>query len=158
MNDAYAIGVDLGATKIATALVRQDGAVMASRLTATEAAKGEQSVLQRIAGEVNVLVHNAPAPVVGVGIGTPGVAVPTEGVVYHAVNLGWERVDLVKGVQAYLDPPLPVWIQKDTNASALGEYYFGAARGCDNFVYLSIGSGLGGGVVLGGRIVVGSNW
>jgi glucokinase len=86
------------------------------------------------------------------------------GVVRNAVNLGWEEVPLVVEVQRRLEavgPVLgetPVWVQKDANAAALGEYYFGAARGRQDFVYLSVGSGLGGGIVAAGRLITGADW
>ena len=83
---------------------------------------------------------------------------PSEGVVRNAVNLGWDEVPLVSGVRGHLERDLPLFVQKDTNASALGEYYFGAARGCPDFVYLSIGSGLGGGIIANGQIITGAAW
>jgi glucokinase len=57
-----------------------------------------------------------------------------------------------------IDKSLPVWIQKDTNLSALGEYYFGACRDCDDFIYVGVGSGLGGGIISGGRLIIGGDW
>ncbi len=56
-----------------------------------------------------------------------------------------------------MTPDWPVWIQKDTNASTLGEYYLGAARGCPDFIYLTVGSGLGAGVMANGSLVRGAN-
>jgi glucokinase len=91
-------------------------------------------------------------------MGTPGIVNPSEGVVRNAVNLGWTEVSLVEGIKSRLGLDLPVWVQKDTNASALGEYYFGAARNCSDFVYLSVGSGLGGGIISNGKIITGASW
>lgn len=158
MEGSFAIGVDLGATKIASALVTSDGKVLASRQTLTLTREGPQAVLGRVAGEIQALLSQADRPVAGIGIGTPGIVIPSEGVVRNAVNLGWDEVPLVSGVTERLGLDLPVWVQKDANASALGEYYFGAAKGCSDFVYLSIGSGLGGGIIANSQIITGARW
>ncbi len=154
-SELFAIGVDLGATKIATALVSPDGVVLASRQAFTLPAEGPESVLDRLAGEIDALASLAPGRLAGVGIGSPGVVDHTGGIIRHAVNLGWDEVHLVGGVTTRLRHDLPVWVQKDTNASALGEFYFGAGLGCQDFVYVSLGSGLGGGVIANGRLVTG---
>ena len=96
----------------------------------------------------------------GVGIGSPGKVDSNRGVVYNAVNLGWDEVELVRRDH---EPhrrlqSLPVWIQKDANLSALGEYYFGACQGLQDFVYLGIGSGLGAGIISSGQLITGSDW
>jgi glucokinase len=157
-SDTYAIGIDLGATKIAAALVSRQGEVLASRQVLTEARQGTEAVLDRIAAHVNELSGLVSArQLMGVGIGTPGQVDPTTGVVRNAVNLGWDEVELAAEVRLRLSRLLPIWVQKDANAGALGEYIFGAGRGCPDFVYLGIGSGLGGGVVANGRLVSGVN-
>jgi len=156
-KDDLAIGVDLGATKIASALVTAQGEIVASRQTLTEASEGPEAVLKRIAAEVNALAADAPSRVLGVGIGSPGQVDPRAGVVRNAVNLGWEIAPLAAGVRSQLTADAPVWIEKDANASAVGEYFFGAARGCDDFVYLAVGSGLGGGVFANGALVSGAD-
>jgi len=158
MTEFLAVGVDLGATKIASALVSETGRVLTARQTLTRSQDGPEAVLKRIAAEVNALLASVTIPVAGIGIGTPGIIVPSEGVVRNAVNLGWDEVPLVSGVRNRLEYDLPVFGQKDTNASALGEFYFGAARGCSDFVYLSIGSGLGGGIIANGQIITGAAW
>jgi glucokinase len=157
-SNSLAIGVDLGATKIAAALVAPDGSVLLARQAPTNAEGGEWSVLNRIASQINALIDSAPEKILGIGIGTPGQVNSKEGIVRNAVNLGWGQVQLVDEIRARLSQDLPVWIQKDANASALGEYYFGAARGCPDFIYLSIGSGLGGGILSNGYLVTGANW
>ncbi len=158
MTDDLAIGVDLGATKIATALVTSQGQVIGSHQVPTVAARGSQAVIDLIGDEINALLANVSGKIAGIGIGTPGTISPSDGVVRNAVNLGWTEVPLVSGVRSKLAVDLPIWIQKDTNASALGEYYFGSARGYPDFVYLSLGSGLGGGVIANGQIINGAGW
>jgi glucokinase len=93
----------------------------------------------------------------GIGIGIPGQIAPEQGIVYDAVNLGWKEVHLVREIKERLDIELPIWVETDTNASTMGEYYFGAARGIRDFVYISIGSGLGGGLFIDSKLHIGAN-
>jgi glucokinase len=89
-------------------------------------------------------------------VGTPGHLNPFTGVVHAATNLNWREVHLLEGVRKRLS--LPVWVQKDTNAGAMGEMYFGAARGCQDFVYLAVGTGLGGGAIIDGELLLGARY
>ena len=156
-----AIGIDLGATKIAAALVTGEGQVLATRHVQTAAHEGAPAVLDRIARLVDELSVEAAGftyRLLGVGIGSPGRVDPLAGVVHNAVNLGWEAVPLVRELRARLRQPLPVWVQKDGNTSAIGEYVFGAAQNVPDFVFLSIGTGLGGGLMAAGKLITGANW
>lgn len=154
--DSLAIGIDLGATKIAAALVQRNGLVITTRQVATDAAAGFDTVVDRIVEQIELLLVEAPGPIEGVGLGSPGQIDLSSGDVRDAVNLGWQVVPLVSSLRARLKETLPIWIQKDTNAGALGEYFFGAARDCPNFVYLTIGSGLGSGAMVNGQLIDGA--
>lgn len=156
--NTFAIGVDIGATKVAAALVAAGGETLLARQTATAPERGPAAVLDDVAVLIAGLRAEAPAAPLGAGVGTPGRVNARTGVVHDAVNLGWEEVHLVEELRARLPAKLPIWVQKDANAGALGEYYFGAARGCDDFVYMSVGSGLGGGVMSSGVLVTGAHW
>ena len=141
-NDDFAIGVDLGATKIATALVARDGAVVAARHAPTLPDEGFEHVCQRIADEVAALLAGGRADEIrGVGIGSAGLVDGDAGVVRWAVNLGWKDVPLAAEVARRLDRALPVFADNDANANALGEGFFGSARGCRHYVLFTIGSG-----------------
>jgi glucokinase len=95
--------------------------------------------------------------VVGVGLCSPGRVEPDSGYVRGAVNLGWDAVDVRAGLRRRLrQPDLPLWLQKDANALALGEMAYGAARGARDFVYLAVGTGLGGGAVANGQVISGA--
>jgi glucokinase len=153
-----AIGVDVGATKIAAALVTAAGEVCASEQLPTRPERGVAATLEDIARLVNTWLAQHHQAVRGVGIGTPGQVNSDAGIVRNAVNLGWQEVALRAGIRARLAYEVPVWIQKDANASALGEYVYGAAQGIDDFVYIGVGSGLGGGVIAGGRLITGADW
>jgi glucokinase len=154
----YAIGIDLGATKIASVLLSHSGEVMKSSQVSTRAEEGPLAVLDRVAKQVLDLEQQSPGAVAGVGIGSPGKVDSNRGVVYNAVNLGWTEVDLTEEITSRIHQSLPVWIQKDANLSALGEYYFGACRDVQDFVYLGLGSGLGAGIISGGRLITGGDW
>jgi glucokinase len=156
MDKNYSIGVDLGATKIASALIDDQGKVYAKRHILTKSEEGVGAVLRRLAGEIQHLLALAPEQVSGIGIGVPGYVNPENGLVVDATNLSWERVNLLDGLKQQQNFELPVFIQMDTFASALGEYYFGAGRGCKDLIYLSIGSGISAGMIAGGRLITGS--
>lgn len=156
-DDQLAIGVDIGGTKIALALVARSGAVLAERRLPTRPEDGAAAALDQIARGIGALRAEAPGPVAGVGIGCPGHVDPATGIVHYAVNLGWEEVPLRDGLEARLGGAVPVWAHKDTNAAALGELTFGAARGCRDVIYLAIGTGLGGAALVGGQLASGLN-
>lgn len=162
---SMAIGIDVGATKIAAALVSTDGNVLVTRQEKTRVDEGAQAVIDQIAWLVNDIagslttdLDRIPIYLLGVGIGIPGQVNSKDGIVRDAVNLGWGEVCLVKELQSRLAEKIPVLIETDTNAGTLGEFTFGAARGCQDFVYISIGSGLGAGLIINGRLVLGSTW
>jgi glucokinase len=133
----FAIGIDIGATKIASVLLSEEGEVLKSSHVLTLAEDGPQAVLDRVADEILDLAQQSPGSLAGVGIGSPGKVDSDQGVVYNAVNLGWTEVPLAQEISSRIDRSaraLPVWIQKDANLSALGEYYFGACQGYTDFV------------------------
>ena len=103
MADTLAIGVDFGATKIATALVTSQGAVLASRVTLTKNEEGFDSVLGRIAGEINAVSRLAEGELLGVGIGVPGLLKPSEGILIYSTNLGWNYVNIAEGISSGLE-------------------------------------------------------
>lgn len=156
MADSLAIGIDLGATKIAAALITRRGEALATVQIGTKASDGFEAVTDRVAEAIERMRAAAPEPIAGIGIGTPGQVDLVTGVVKDAVNLGWQSVPLAASVRARLKQDTPLWIQKDTNASAWGEYVCGAARSCPDFVYLSLGSGLGSAAVANGRLINGA--
>jgi glucokinase len=156
MADELAIGVDIGGTKIAFALVTRAGEILATYQLPTLPAEGSDAVCDRIAQGIHHLLDQTSQPVAGIGIGCPGYLNPITGVILAATNLAWVDVPLKASVQARLAQDLPIWVLKDANASALGEMYFGAARGYRDFVHITIGTGLGGGAVVEGALMQGS--
>jgi glucokinase len=157
-QEQFAIGIDIGATKIASVLLTERGEVIKSSQVLTLAEEGRKAVLDKVADQILDLAQQAPGTLAGVGIGSPGKVDSDQGKVYNAVNLGWSEVELVEEISHRIHETLPVWVQKDANLSALGEHYFGAGQGLPDFVYLGIGSGLGAGIVSGGRLITGADW
>jgi len=161
MHQQFAIGIDIGATKIASVLLSETGEVIKSSQVPTLAHEGAPAVFDTVADQILGLIEQSPGLVAGVGIGSPGKVDSDQGKVYNAVNLGWAEVNLVEEIAGRMDRlmnTIPVWIQKDANLSALGEYYFGACQDCADFVYLGIGSGLGAGIISDSHLITGSDW
>jgi glucokinase len=115
--------------------------------------EGASAVCDRIAGEIRSLLGET-SHVAGVGIGSPGIIDSDTGIVRDAVNLQWRQVPLAREISARLDG-IDVTIANDADANAIGEGMFGSAVSCRNYVLLTIGSGLGCGVVSGGTLVGG---
>src|SRR5438067_2064158 len=127
-DDTLAIGVDLGATKIATALVDRAGRVIASRQIPTRPSDGAASACDRMAVEIGALLDVAwasrpsasrearerrPSHVLGVGVGVPGVVDSERGIFRGAVNLGWDEVRLAEEIGASIGGEIPVVIEND---------------------------------------------
>jgi glucokinase len=156
--EQFAIGIDIGATKIASVLISETGAVLASSQVLTRGEEGMQAVFDRVSDQIQELARQSPGAIAGVGIGCPGKVDSDQGKVYNAINLGWAEVNLAGEISTRIGESYPVWIQKDANLSALGEVYFGAGKGLQDFIYLGVGSGLGAGIISRGRLIVGGDW
>jgi glucokinase len=158
-----AIGIDLGATKVAGALVNEQGEILAEGRAPTQAKAGAEPVVARIVQVVGELLAQAKGePVLGVGIGTPGLVDGAAGIVRNAVNLGWTEVLLAQEAQsaiaAQIHSALPVWVENDANSQAVGELIFGAGRGLESFALLAIGTGLGGGIIANRQLIAGATY
>lgn len=157
MANQLAIGVDLGATKIATALINEQGKILSAGRTPTKAENSPESICKHIAKIINNYWHDATDEIVGVGIGIPGSVDSDHGIVISSVNLRWKNFEFTKSIQQYLEFDAPIHIITDTLAIATGELHYGAAQGYKHFLLLTIGSGLGGSIVTNGRVVLGAH-
>ncbi len=158
MSEPLAIGVDIGGTKIAYGLVDRIGQVHATHRLPTLPEEGTEAVIDRITQGIEHMLTLSDAPIVGIGMGSPGQINPHTGVVYLATNLAWRNVELVQGVKQRLSRDIPVWLNNDANASAMGEMLFGAARGCTDFLILTVGTGLGGAAISDGKLLLGGKF
>lgn len=150
----YIVGVDLGGTKIATALLTTDGEIVDRTRLDTIPEEGSDAVISRMAQSVKDVQKDHD--ILGVGVGTPGPLDSEKGIVLHGPNLaGWTNVPLKDKLEAHLQTVVKV--ENDANAAAWGEYVFGAGQGTRNMVYITISTGIGAGLVLNGELFVGSN-
>jgi len=150
-----ALGIDLGATKSELGLVSRAGEVLATRRLPTASQAGPDRVVADLAAAGRELLEEAPAQVLGVGVGMAGQVAGRSGVVRSAPNLaGWRDVPLAEALEDALG--LPAAITNDVNVTALAEHAAGAGRGVDDLVVVFVGTGVGGGVIAGGRLVEGA--
>ena len=152
--DRVVIGVDLGGTNTRTALVNREGIVLDKQKEATVAAGGHEQVIAKLIGNINRQRENAGRlgrTVIAVGVGAPGVIHEQTGVVVKSPNFpDWNNLPLRKTLE--LELGIPVIIENDANAAALGEQWRGAGSGIKSMIFLTLGTGVGGGIILGGRI------
>lgn len=157
MSERVAIGIDFGGTNMKVALVSDCGQVLAKSSAPTDSAARPESVIEQMRDLAEALLEDQSAPgggVIGVGLGSPGPLDLRHGIVLRSVNLPtWENVPVRDLLSARLS--LPVILDNDANAAAFGEYWAGAGRGGGDFVMLTLGTGLGAGVVLGGNVLHG---
>lgn len=157
-NGRYAVGVDLGGTKVAAGVVDGQGRLLSRVHRATEAARGTAVVLDNITRAVAEALARVPGQVreqvAGVGVGAPGTVDYATGAVRFAPNLRWHEVPLRDLLAARLG--LPVRVDNDANCAALGEQWAGAARGKAHVLLVTLGTGVGGGLILGGEVYRGA--
>lgn len=141
----YYLGVDLGGTNIKAALVDADGAIIKEASTPTKLPRPAEAVCDDIAALCNQLAQGQL--VAGIGVGCPGTV--DGGLVRYSNNLDWH--DFAMGDYLRAKTGLPVALANDANAAALGEALAGCAKGAESAVIITLGTGVGGGVVLGGN-------
>ena len=153
------LGIDIGGTKLAVGVATPDGVLLAEARRPSGADDGPEAVIGRIVELARGVVEEARIGLDGVeriGIGCGGPLDPWRGVVRNALNMpGWIDIPIVARLERELGRP--AFLDNDANAAALGEHRFGAGRGVDNLVYLTVSTGVGGGAILGGRLYQGEN-
>lgn len=156
----YRMGIDLGGTKILAAVVGPDGAILGMAKKKTRGEAGPDGVIKRIVDTAAAAAAAAKVSLKalsGVGVGAPGPVDFETGVVYSAPNLpGWDEIPLGARLQATLG--LPVWVDNDVNLGTLGEFSLGAGRGCQHMIGLFVGTGVGGGIVIDGKLYRGARY
>lgn len=153
----YYIGIDLGGTFIKGAVVSDSGEMLASDKIPTERALGPEKVIANIAGlseKLLTLSGKTKADIVGIGIGVPGMIDGKRGVVVYSANFGWRNSNITEPLEKLTG--LPVRITNDANAAALGETKFGVAKKYKNTLLLTLGTGVGGGAVIDGKLFEGN--
>ncbi|HET7559861.1 MAG TPA: ROK family protein [Limnochordia bacterium] len=153
MAGRVSVGVDLGGTSFACALVDETGRTVAQCDGETKSAEGAESVLGRIGEAVVALREKAglsPGDLLGIGMGVPGLIDAERGIALFSPNLKWRDVQVAEIVGRRTG--LPVYIDNDVRVAVWGERTYGAGREVDVFILITLGTGIGGGLFLGGRI------
>lgn len=151
------LGLDIGGTNIAGALVDAAGCLLEEYTLPTESWKGPGAVMERVLMVAGHLVRKAAdreLAVLGIGMGVPGPLESESGLVLHAPNLGWHNVPVKKIVQQRFQTS--VFVENDVRCAALGEKYFGAGRGVDDLICVALGTGVGAGIFIAGSLLRGS--
>jgi glucokinase len=152
----YIIGVDLGGTQLRAALADEQGRLLDELRMRTLVDEGPAAVIDQIVACVERVRAALPVggTLIGVGVGAPGPLDPYEGVMLDPPTLpGWDALPL-RAILAERTG-LPVELGNDANAAALGEWLYGAGRGCRNLAYVTVSTGIGGGIITDGRLLLG---
>ncbi len=151
----YAIGVDLGGTAIKFGIVSKKGQLVESLSLETMAQKGPEKVVKQIKKGIDKLAKNSKIKIDGIGIGSPGVVALKKGTVENPPNLpGWGKVHLGSIIKKEFKKN--VFVENDANAAAIGEMIFGAGKKLDNFIMITLGTGVGGGIIVGRKLFRGA--
>ena len=155
----YRLGIDLGGTNIATGVVDENFKIIGSGKVKTNAPRPAEEIVGDMVKSALMAVKDANLTIDdidSIGVGTPGSVVQTTGVVTYSNNLGFYNLPLAEMLEKKLGKK--VYIENDANAATYGEYIAGAGKGAENFVAITLGTGVGGGIIMGGKIYSGSNF
>jgi glucokinase len=153
------IGIDLGGTNIVAGVVDENYRIITKATTKTNCPRPEKEIAADMANVALEALKKACLSIDDIewiGIGTPGIANSETGIIEYSNNLGFENTPMVDYIREYIDKP--VFIENDANAAAYGEFVAGAAKGAANAVCITLGTGVGGGIVVDGKIYSGSNF
>lgn len=145
-SEKYAIGVDLGGTNIKIGIVSQKGKIIKKTSLDTLASGGPDSVISQIKKGIKELLLKNKLKIQGIGIGAPGVVSTKKGTVENPPNLpGWEKVNLGRILEKAFK--IDVHVENDANVAAIGEMIFGAGKNLESFIMITLGTGVGGGII-----------
>ena len=155
----YYIGIDLGGTNIVAAVVDENYQILTKASTKTNRPRPAEEIADDMAAMALKAVKEAGLSldqIEWVGVGTPGLANSQTGIVEFSNNLGFVNTPLAEYIKKHINKP--VFVENDANAAAYGEYVAGAAKGAKNAVCITLGTGVGGGIIINGKIYAGSNF
>lgn len=153
----YAFGVDVGGTTVKLGLFDREGALLDKWEIPTNKADKGKAIIPDIAKSILSKMEEkgiAKEELEGIGLGAPGAVDDNYALVGGAVNIGWEPFNIPDALHAYID--VPVKAANDANAAAFGELWQGGGRGCNNMVAVTLGTGVGGGIIINGRLLSGA--
>lgn len=150
-----AIGIDLGGTNIKSALVDDDEGILDRFTLKTEASKGLDHVLSRLSQAIKKTADAADEPPIGVGMGSPGMISLDRTTVQNPPNLpGWEHVNIAEEI--FERTGYRCLVENDANLAALGSHHFGEGRKFNDFIMITLGTGVGGGIIYDGKLFRGT--
>jgi len=149
-----AIGVDLGGSHVTAAVVTEDGTIRSQHEQDLEDLRFE-AVIAALDGTIGMALHDA-ADAAAIGIGSPGNIDAVSGAVLYSPNFGWENAPLGEALRKRFS--IPVFVANDARCATLGEYEFGCGKQTKDFVLLTLGTGIGGGIVARGTLLLGNRW
>ena len=153
----YGFGVDLGGTTVKIAFFDEAGTMLTSWEIPTVKDDGGSHILPDIANAIEAYIQKqqlSREQIIGVGIGVPG-PVSSKGVVNRCINLGWGVFNIEQELSSLLH--MPVKAGNDANVAAMGEFWKGGGKGCDNMIFVTLGTGVGGGIVVDGKLLYGAH-
>ncbi|MGD0127656.1 MAG: ROK family protein [Terriglobia bacterium] len=151
------VGIDMGGTRLRALVLNAQNKILGMHRAPTNPKQKTDRLVSDIAAVVQAAVQSASLKVSdlrAVSIGVPGAVDAVSGMVYHAPNLGWKDVPLGSKLKALLK--VPVFVENDVNVGVMGEYTLGAGQGASELVGIFVGTGIGGGIVIGGQLFLGS--
>ncbi|MCB0166348.1 MAG: ROK family transcriptional regulator [Anaerolineae bacterium] len=154
-DSRHLIGLDLSGAEFRGTVINLRGQVR-QRVTLPTGGQTDDAALALVFQLIDSLVQATTAPLLGIGIGSPGIVDPNRGIVEQAVNLGWQRLPL----QTLLADRyrLPIYVANDSHVAAMGEYTFGQGETGRNLVVIKVGRGIGAGLILNGRLFYGDGF
>jgi len=154
-KDKY-IGIDLGGTKILTAVADDNGEIIARVKLATETELGQERIKKNIFKSIYKVLEKTDIKIEkikSIGIGSPGPLNVEKGIIYESANLPIKNMEIVELIEE--ETGINTYLQNDANTAALGEKVFGAGKEADDLLYITISTGVGGGIIINGKIYYG---
>ncbi len=158
MTQKWLVGIDLGGTTIKMAFITDDGVLDHKWEIPTDLSNEGENITLHIAKAIDEKLQQlgeTKNKLVGIGMGAPGPVQMDTGLIYEAVNLGWKDYPLKKHLEEATS--LPAFVDNDANIAALGEMWKGAGGGATNVIFVTLGTGVGGGVIANGEVIHGVN-
>ncbi|MCX5886909.1 MAG: ROK family protein [Proteobacteria bacterium] len=155
----FAIGIDLGGTNTRIALINRKGEILSFEEFPTHPDQQGESVLREVSLQINAILKKLKCPkenVGGIGLGCAGILSPQKGILYFSPNLP-ALSNLPIGKLLVKEAGLKTLLENDANAAALGEHWLGAGKGINNIILVTLGTGIGSGIILNGQIWHGAN-
>ncbi|MFI3229844.1 MAG: ROK family protein [Bacillota bacterium] len=154
----YYIGIDIGGMSIKAGIVDENGKLYIKKAIPTEPQRHYTAIVADMAGLCHTICEYsgiAIQKIEGIGIGSPGTVNGAIGQIVYSCNINFDRVPVVEELRKYID--VPTYVDNDANCAAMGEVKFGSCKGLNDAILVTLGTGVGGGIITDGRMLVGKN-